>query len=501
MKKYLLGVFLLLAIVVTPAPVKAATVEELQAMIAQLRAQIAIAQLEAQLAALRGGENCPTFNQDLSIGDGELGDGLAPEVKRLQKYLISQHYLASNLATGYFGKITESALKQWQSANGVSVTGLFEKTTRVMMWNFCDSSVGDYKNVTPSITVLSPNGGERWRIGNTYQFRWSSSNTNSMSINLDNLDTGSRYTLPTTIDPGSGAISWTVRDINLSPGRYKAFVTAMNGNLASYDSSNAPFTISSSPTPVVTPISYSAPAFNYNAGSASHRLYLNFNNYGKIISITPETNNANCFDFGLTITNRCTVKSYAGGSSCGIYLQRNPASSGRCIVKVVYQEGNSTATKYFESSGTVNVETIGEISITDLNNSDATVNVQQAKNTLINYLNYLASGEYDKVSNLYATDYTALRSWNPGVNQANHSELFKRGCEINGLECLKLKEIVKTEVDGNRVILTVKLVDPVSLSGTYCAKGADLASACLSEFKMTVVNLGDDIGYRVVDLP
>src|SRR5680860_1423170 len=119
MKKYLLGVFLLLAIVVTPAPVKAATVEELQAMIAQLRAQIAAMQ------------NCVSFNQDLSLGDGEQGDGLAPEVKRLQNFLISKGYLARNLATGYFGKITKSALIKFQQANDPAHSGAFAGITQV----------------------------------------------------------------------------------------------------------------------------------------------------------------------------------------------------------------------------------------------------------------------------------------------------------------------------------------------------------------------------------
>jgi hypothetical protein len=109
-------------------------------------------------------------------------------------------------------------------------------------------------SVQPTITVLSPNGGENWVVGKTYEFKWKSSNATSMSINLDNLDNGSRYgTVDGTIKPSSGLISWTVRDVNLPTGRYKVVMTVLNGNLSSTDSSDSYFTITSTSTqPVIT---------------------------------------------------------------------------------------------------------------------------------------------------------------------------------------------------------------------------------------------------------
>jgi hypothetical protein len=85
-----------------------------------------------------------------------------------------------------------------------------------------------------------------------------------MTINLDNLDTGGRYgtfdTPPTVINPESGKIKWTVRSVNLPIGRYKAFVVAMNGNLAAYDSSDNYFTIASSTATITAPKSASKSA-------------------------------------------------------------------------------------------------------------------------------------------------------------------------------------------------------------------------------------------------
>lgn len=119
MKKYLIGVMLLLAIVATPVSAKASTIEELQAVIAQLT---------AQLAAMSN-NNCVVFNQDLSIGDGEPGDGLAPEVRKLQRFLIDKNYLKAT-ATGYFGKMTRDALVKFQQDNDPAHSGAFDGITQ-----------------------------------------------------------------------------------------------------------------------------------------------------------------------------------------------------------------------------------------------------------------------------------------------------------------------------------------------------------------------------------
>ncbi len=105
--------------------------------------------------------------------------------------------------------------------------------------------------VQPSIEILSPYGEEVWQIGNRYQFKWRASNTDSLIINLDNVDTGARYGVgfdkalndTETLSPETGIMNWKVRDTNLPVGRYKVFMTALNGNLATYTSSSDYFII------------------------------------------------------------------------------------------------------------------------------------------------------------------------------------------------------------------------------------------------------------------
>lgn len=91
------------------APAKAQTLEELQAQIAALMAQI------AALTGGGGGTAACTFTRSLTIGSQ------GADVTCLQDYLTSTgHFNFSGGSTGYFGPITQSAVAAWQAANGVA---------------------------------------------------------------------------------------------------------------------------------------------------------------------------------------------------------------------------------------------------------------------------------------------------------------------------------------------------------------------------------------------
>ena len=87
----------------------AQTIEELQAQINALM---------AQLAALQGGsvQTSTTFTMDLTLGSR------GSEVVALQQVLVAQSYLVmpTGVAMGYFGPLTQAAVAKWQAANGVS---------------------------------------------------------------------------------------------------------------------------------------------------------------------------------------------------------------------------------------------------------------------------------------------------------------------------------------------------------------------------------------------
>jgi|GEM_PF-406474 len=89
---------------------------------AALQAQVQV--LLAQIAALTSGNQssvgasqCPNISRNLFRGSR------GTDVTALQRYLISANLLASDSATGYFGAITETAVKKWQAQKGIVSSG------------------------------------------------------------------------------------------------------------------------------------------------------------------------------------------------------------------------------------------------------------------------------------------------------------------------------------------------------------------------------------------
>ncbi len=128
MRKYLLGPFLVLALIITPVVSQAANLADLQALILKLQAQIAV--LQQQQTQQRGAV-CP-FSNDLTLGDGE-NDGLDGEISALHKILISGGYLNIPKPTGWFGKLTSSAVRNWQIREGLPVTGVIGPNDRSVL--------------------------------------------------------------------------------------------------------------------------------------------------------------------------------------------------------------------------------------------------------------------------------------------------------------------------------------------------------------------------------
>ena len=92
-------------------------------------------------AAMRAA--CPALTRSLSRGSK--GD----DVRSLQSFLLSQEHLGQDGVTGYFGPLTESAVKLWQKNNDIVSSGTAETTgwgfvgarTRSAIFSVCDSSI------------------------------------------------------------------------------------------------------------------------------------------------------------------------------------------------------------------------------------------------------------------------------------------------------------------------------------------------------------------------
>ena len=119
-----------------PFTAGAITTDEALAQIAALIAQIT--QLQEQAAALNAssgastvpavapirdtvpvatGQACPALTRALSRG------ATGNDVRSLQSFLFSAEYLGADGVTGYFGAMTESAVKLWQKNKGIASSG------------------------------------------------------------------------------------------------------------------------------------------------------------------------------------------------------------------------------------------------------------------------------------------------------------------------------------------------------------------------------------------
>ena len=172
--------------------------------------------------------DCVSVVNNLRYRDRDVNkDG---EISTLQDFLQTKGYL-NNEPTGYFGLLTLSAVKNFQSANGISATGYVGPTTRakiknltcgetqeqicceifgygaymiktsstyeMMPRNQCTVGAGftgggrnvvsnSYCKPVSSITVLSPNGGETLYGGNTTMITWQDT-ANSNCINIGGM--------------------------------------------------------------------------------------------------------------------------------------------------------------------------------------------------------------------------------------------------------------------------------------------------------------------------
>ncbi|MFA6476264.1 MAG: peptidoglycan-binding domain-containing protein [Candidatus Paceibacterota bacterium] len=160
MKKYLFGIVLVLSLVIAPLTTSAVTIAELQNQIAALM---------AQLAALQNNRSVCQFTHDLSLGDGD-NDGLSGEVTALQRILISGGYLRVAKPTGWFGKMTMNAVKQWQNANAkvgraVSGNGSINASDRgILCGNIPDSSSSISISNVSGPTSLNVNQTGTWSV-------------------------------------------------------------------------------------------------------------------------------------------------------------------------------------------------------------------------------------------------------------------------------------------------------------------------------------------------
>lgn len=108
---------------------------------------------------------------------------------------------------------------------------------------------------TPTITVLTPNGGESWNRANPYEITWGSANNPGANVVIRLLKNGVVDSTIASSTANDGSYIWTIPSSKALGADYKIRVTSTT-NSAYTDDSNNTFTI----TALVNPISIIAPA-------------------------------------------------------------------------------------------------------------------------------------------------------------------------------------------------------------------------------------------------
>ena len=157
----IVGVGFLIALCL-PLITNAATIPELQAQLQILMAQLAALQSQkttnpfspptSNNTPATTDTSCPNLSRNLSRGMK------GSDVTSLQQFLISQKLLASDSATGFFGSMTENAIKQFQSKNGIASSGTPNTTGYGAAGPKTRKSIADCSFLDIPLTILTPSG-------------------------------------------------------------------------------------------------------------------------------------------------------------------------------------------------------------------------------------------------------------------------------------------------------------------------------------------------------
>src|SRR3989344_5467863 len=264
---YAISLFLVAGAFLLPQVASATvnTIDELRSQIQALLAQIV--SLQEQISRMSSTTpptpSCvaPTYNLYLGLNDNET-EG---QVTGLQKFLARYPDIYPDAQiTGYFGPLTEQAVKRFQAKHGIVSSGSPETTgygvvgpaTRAKIRELCGTPTSPPIPVPPSplpsIRVLSPNGGETVVSRGSLDVRWVSS---GIPTGNDDKDIGIGICEATSVlrekcsefasflNSGYARVSLT-GGLAADPGQWKIMVVVLDSpNWSVYDTSDAPFSI------------------------------------------------------------------------------------------------------------------------------------------------------------------------------------------------------------------------------------------------------------------
>jgi len=148
-------------------------------------------------------------------------------------------------------------------------------------------------------------------------------------------------------------------------------------------------------------------------------------------------------------------KSFLSVATTIIFLLPGCGIVNKPIVQIplptIEQQSTTTITQPIESNNTDN----------EFQNTLKNKTIQeQAELTLVHYFDLLNNKEYTKATIYNGHGYETLQNWNPDLNPTNYPELIKYGCENNGWQCLKIRQIIsKEKINPNEFKFVVQFLN------------------------------------------
>lgn len=203
---------------------------------------------------------CVNLSVDLSQGSTDKTS--SGQVTVLQKYLVSTGYLSAT-PNGVFGPATLAAVKKFQSANNISVTGSVGQITRFAInIKSCQSTTVQTTVQTPvtttasqsSIIATTPLAGETLKLGSQYTVSWTGPiNGGTYSVILEDASgtpqgfiNSASYANQYLWQVGTVNNSSSASSVLVPPGTYRVHVENASIGAQSSDVTSGLFTISSS---------------------------------------------------------------------------------------------------------------------------------------------------------------------------------------------------------------------------------------------------------------
>jgi hypothetical protein len=150
----------------------------------------------------------------------------------------------------------------------------------------------------------------------------------------------------------------------------------------------------------------------------------------------------------------------------------------------------------------INQPEINTISTVEVINT-AISNDGSAHSALLQFFDQLHIGRYEEAVNLYEGSYQVMVDQNPAIDPADHVELMKSACTINGFQCLQIKIAgIEYKPSPNEYLFTVQFQndDGSLFEMGPCCGASETEQSPVSLFEIRVIQVAEG-QFHVLDMP